>query len=71
MQLALGSIPRREGPAHSWQVDNIDPLSIAQGELRRILTEVDTCSEFGFECLVAEVNAFNTIKKLDKNIVPV
>lgn len=33
LQLALGSVPKVKGPAHSWLVDNIDPSSIASEEL--------------------------------------
>ena len=66
MQIALGSIPRREDPTHSWQVDNTDSLSIAWGELRWILTKLDSYFGFGFAYLVTEANALNTIKKLEQ-----
>lgn len=33
LQLVLGSSPRGEGPAHGWQVDNTDRLSVASKEV--------------------------------------
>lgn len=68
LQIALGSIPRREDPTHGWQVDNTDSLSIAWRELRWILTKLDSYFGFGFDFayLVTEANALNTIKKLEQ-----
>lgn len=56
----------REGLAYNWQVDNIDPLSIAPGEFRWVLTELNTYSGFDFAYLVPKANAFNTTKKLEQ-----
>lgn len=69
LQLALGSIPRVESPAHSWQVDNIEPLSINPGELIWVVTECDTYCGFGFAYLVTEANDFNTIKTGGKHYI--
>ena len=62
----MGSIPRRKDPTHSWLVDNTDSLSIAWGELRWILTKLDSYFGFGFAYPVTEANALNTIKNLEQ-----